>query len=553
MPTTKIYYDTILRETSMEIDEFIEIIPYAGLEVDETAEEYLKLEYTPNRIDYGFPYGIFKTLKGIIDMEKGLLEYIVNPPKNKFKVTVDNSLNVIRPFISCFLVKNLSLSDTDIEYIINFQEDLHKTIGRNRRKASIGIHDFTKIEPPIYYVTEKYDFKFHPLGFEGEISVEDILKMHPKGIEYDELIPKRYGRFPILKDSRNTVLSMPPIINSIHTQITPDTKDLFIDVTGWDENAINQIIVLLLTSLADLGGETYQVEIAYSDKVIKAPQLEYSNMTVTHDLIHRLLGVDITKKDVINGLERMRFGVYEKDGNYIVTIPPYRIDVLHPVDIVEDVAIGIGFWKITPELKAMYYSEAKHLDIEDFIHNKIIPLFTGMGFIEVINMMLINKEVQTDFINLSNKTIIEVVNPKTSRNTIRHMLLPGLLENIFRNINEEYPLKLFEVGWVIEGDLKEKLKLCALIASYRVNYGDIKAVVDALLSNLGIKDAYKYEKVEYPFLINGRSAKITINSKEIGFLGEINPEVLLKFNINIPTVVAELYIKPLFKVYQELN
>ncbi|HIQ13374.1 MAG TPA: phenylalanine--tRNA ligase subunit beta [Thermoprotei archaeon] len=553
MPTTKIYYDTILKETGMEIDEFIEVIPYAGLEVDEIAEEYLKLEYTPNRIDYGFPYGIFKTLRGITDMERGILKYTLNPPKKGFQVVVDNSLKVIRPYISCFVVKNLTLSETDIEYIINFQEDLHKTIGRNRRKASIGIHDFTKVEPPIYYVTEKISFKFHPLGFEREISIKDILKMHPKGIEYGDLIPKKYGRFPILKDSQDMVLSMPPIINSIHTQVTPDTKDLFIDVTGWDENAINQILVLLLTSLADLGGEIYQVEVAYSDKIIKAPQLEYSQMVVSHDLIQGLLGMDITKNDVINSLERMRFEVYEKDGNYIVTIPPYRFDILHPVDIVEDIAIGIGFWKIKPEMKAMYYSEAKHLDIEDFIHDKIIPILTGMGFIEVINMMLINKEVQTEFIKLSNKTVIEVVNPKTSRNTIRHMLLPGLLENVFRNINEEYPLKLFEIGWVIEEDLNEKLKLCVVIASYRVNYGDIKAVVDALLSNLGIKDIYKYEKAKYPFLINGRSAKLTINSKEVGFLGEVNPEILLKFNINIPTVVAELYIKPLFKVYQELD
>ncbi len=553
MPTTKIYYDTILSEMNMEVNEFIEKIPYAGLEVDELAEDYLKLEYTPNRLDYGFPFGIFKTFKGIMGKERGLIKYSVNPPPEKFTVIVDKSLERVRPFISCFIVKNLSLSDYDIEYIINFQEDLHRTLGRDRRKVSIGIHDLDKIAPPIHYVTEEETFKFIPLGFDYELPIKEILEKHPKGIEYGELIPKEYKLFPILKDSKGMVLSMPPIINSIHTQITEKTRNLFIDVTGWDEKAIDQVVALLSTSLSDIGGEIYQVETKYPSRRVASPRLGYDKMRIPLDMINRLLGLNMTKNSVIDSLEKMRYGVEDFGNEFLITIPPYRIDILHPVDIVEDVAIGTGFWRIEPTMEGMFYSEAKHLDLEDFINMKIIPIFIGLGFIEAINMMLINREVQLDYINVSDRRIIEVVNPKTSRNTVRHMLLPGLLENVYRNLNEEYPIKLFEVGWVIEDGLNERLKLCAIIGDYKINYGDIKAVVDAMLSDLGMSKICRYEKEEFPFLIKGRSAKLIIKDIDVGFLGEVNPEVLLKFDINIPLATVEIYIEPLFKIYQELS
>jgi len=553
MPTTKIYYDTILKETGMEVNEFVKKIPYAGLEVDELSEEYIKLEYTPNRLDYGFPFGIFKTFKGIMDKEKGLIKYSVNPPLNMYFVEVERDIEKVRPFISCFVIKNLSLTDFDVEYIINFQEDLHRTIGRDRRKVSIGIHDLDKITPPIYYVTEKESFKFIPLGFDEEMTIREILEKHPKGIEYGELIPKEYKLYPILKDSEGTVLSLPPIINSIHTQVTVETKNLFIDVTGWDVEAINQVVSLLSTSLSDIGGEIYQVETIYPNKRVRSPQLEYTEIRVSHEMINQLLGLEMSTKEIVESLERMRYEVKVKEEDFLVTVPPYRIDILHPIDIVEDVAIGMGFWRINPTMEGMFYSEAKHLEVEDFINDKIVPLFNGLGFIEAINMMLINREVQLSYINLKDRSVVEVVNPKTSRNTVRHMLLPGLLESVYRNLNEEYPIKLFEVGWVIEEGLKERLKLCAIIGDYRVNYGDIKAVVDAMLSDLGMLKISRYEREELPFLIKGRSAKLMIKNRDVGFLGELNPEVLLKFDINIPLVVAEIYIEPLFKIYQELS
>ncbi len=553
MPTTKIYYDTISAEMGMEIKEFIEKIPYIGLEVDELGEDYLKLEYTPNRLDYGIPYGIFKTFKGIIGEEAGLIEYKVNPPLKTFIVKVDERVKKIRPYISCFVVKNLSLSDHDIEYIINFQEDLHKTLGRDRRKVSIGIHDLDNIKPPIYYVTENESFRFIPLGFDRELSIKEILEEHPKGIEYGGLIPRNYKLYPILKDSNETVLSMPPIINSVHTQVTEETRNLFIDVTGWDEKAINQVVALLSTSLADIGGEIYQVETEYPEKNIISPVLEYDKMTVSINMVNRVLGLDITKDIVIESLERMRYGIEDLNNELLTVIPPYRIDILHPIDIIEDVAIGMGFWNIEPTMEEMFYSEAKHLDLEDFTNKKLLSIFIGLGFIEAMNMMLINKEMQLDYINIPNKEVIEVLNPKTSRNSVRHMLLPGLLENVYRNLNEEYPIKLFEVGWVIESGLKERLKLCAVIGDYKVNYGDIKAVADAMLSDLGMSDISRYEKIEVPFLIKGRAAKLIIKDKEVGFLGEVNPEVLLNFGINIPLVTMEIYIEPLFKIYQELS
>ena len=68
------------------------------------------------------------------------------------------------------------------------------------------------------------------------MAINDILIKHPKGIDYAHLLDG-FDKFPVIIDSEDNILSFPPIINGDHTTVTSQTKDFFIDVTGWDQRA----------------------------------------------------------------------------------------------------------------------------------------------------------------------------------------------------------------------------------------------------------------------------------------------------------------------------
>ncbi len=549
MPTTKIYINDIESYLGINLKKFIDIVPYIGMEIDQIDVDSIKLEYTSNRLDYGFPTGVFKSIEGILDIETGIIKYTKKKGPNYFYIYVDPNMHNVRPYIGGVVIKNVSLSDRMVEYIINFQEDLHNTIGRGRRKVSIGIHNFDKIKFPIKYTLKNKEYSFIPLNYDREMSIQEILETHEKGRKYGYIVQNSEWGYPILEDASGQTLSFPPIINSQHTQIDENTRNLFIDVTGTDENSINDTINLLSTALSDIGGEIYIVTSVYPHKEVEYPKLNYRKITIDANECREILGIDLDKHLIIKSLRRMRYDANEKRGKIEVTIPPYRIDILHPIDIIEDVSIGYGYWNITPTLTDIYFSEPKRLSMIEFV-NKIEDILMGLGFIQVMNMMLINREVQTKYLNKT-MNVVTVMDPKTKRNTLRAWLTPSILETISINLAEKYPLKVFEIGYVIEKDLREKWKLCVAIGDYKVNYMDIKSVVDTLFKLLGINNKVDFIEIDEEFLIKGRAAKIIANGKNIGFLGEIHPEILLNFKIDIPIAISEIYLEEVMNIYQE--
>ena len=123
----------------------------------------------------------------------------------------------IRPSISGGIVRGVTLDDISIRCIMELQEKLHVTLGRKRKKVSIGIHDLSKLEGPFNYDTcSPHEPAFVPLQKDYEMTPQEILEEHPKGIEYAHLLSE-FNRYPIIKDSNDEVASMPPIINGALT------------------------------------------------------------------------------------------------------------------------------------------------------------------------------------------------------------------------------------------------------------------------------------------------------------------------------------------------
>jgi phenylalanyl-tRNA synthetase beta chain len=282
--------------------------------------------------------GIAREMKGFLGIENGIKRYDVS----ESFVVLKKEKSEVRPCIACGIIKDVILSDDLVKSLMQVQEKLHMTIGRNRRKVAIGVHDFDKIIPPLVY-TDADDEKFVPLGMTEEMSIKEILEKHPKGIDFAHLVKDRY---PLIYDKRG-VISFPPIINSERTKVTENTKNIFIDVTGTDEKAVNQVLNILVCNIAERCGKIFSVKV--SNKI--TPQLEPTEFTLNVDDVDKTLGLGLNENQITEALEKMRYFVKKmKGGKVIVGIPPYRSDILHSVDIIEDVAIGYGYNNIEPIL-----------------------------------------------------------------------------------------------------------------------------------------------------------------------------------------------------------
>jgi len=239
-----------------------------GTDLEKVDDYEIIVEVFPNRPDLLSEEGFARALSSFIGVKTGLRKY--NVKKSSFKVNVDKSVENIRPYIRCAVLKNINLSDEAIKSLMQLQEKLHLTHGRKRKKVAIGVHDFDAIKFPLVYKAVKpASISFVPLDMTAEMNLAEILVKHPKGRDYAFAL-EGLSKYPVIIDAKNDVVSFPPIINGIITQVKENTKNLFIDVTGLDVNAVTQALNILVTSLVDRGAEIYSLDV---DSVI-SPDLK---------------------------------------------------------------------------------------------------------------------------------------------------------------------------------------------------------------------------------------------------------------------------------------
>ena len=258
-------------------------------------------------------------------------------------MTVDSELEKIRPVILGAVVRGLEVDEGTIKRLMEHQEKLHFSLGRRRKRSSIGVHDLSKLSPPFKVVAVPRNHTFIPLAMDEEMSIDQILAEHPKGVDYAHLL-EGMEKVPIILDSNQEVLSFPPIINGDHTTVSTETRDIFIDVTGWDLRACESSLMLICLQLSALGGKVESVRVSgYDSKEwrIDGTPIEHK---VERKMMESILGNQFSDEEIDNAIKRMG-GTYdgEKDGFLYISMPRWRFDILHPIDLVEEIAIGHGY------------------------------------------------------------------------------------------------------------------------------------------------------------------------------------------------------------------
>lgn len=545
MPVITFEYSD-LKEFGIEIEneKLIELLPQMGSDIEDFDDETVKVEFFPNRPDNLSVEGIARSFKGFIGQEIGLAEYEVKESNDK--VFVDEEIKNIRPYISFALIKNVKINEKKLIKIFEFQEFLHWVIGRDRKKVAIGIHNVDTVNGPYRYIaTKKDENSFIPLDYNEKMTPDEILKKHEKGVDYADLIDK-FDRYPLILDKDDQVLSMPPIINGELTKLKAGTTNLLVDVTGTDEIAVNQTLNIICSSFGESGGKIESLEVVYPDRTVITPDLSPKIKNVNIERANRFIGLDLSPEEMVYLLKKARMDAKIVNDEITVKIPSYRIDILHEVDLIENIAIQYNINKINPVIPDVFTvaKEDSWFENDKFIREALI----GLGFQEVMSLMLTNEDNHYTKMNQEIDERVEVAQPISQERTmIRKNLLNGLLEFFEFNKHEDLPQKIFEIGDVIyiDDSIETKgrtvKKLAGAITHSSANFTEIKSTVYSLVNNLGYDIEINSSKNKS--FIEGRVADLTGTSKNgkiNGVFGELSPDVIRAFDLYYPVIAFEI-------------
>ncbi|HJW31280.1 MAG TPA: hypothetical protein VJ508_18760, partial [Saprospiraceae bacterium] len=246
------------------------------------------------------------------------------------------------------------------------------------------------------------------------------------------------------------------------------------------------------------------------------------------------------------------FGIDNVDEKEVdVVVPCYRVDVMHQVDLAEDVAIAYGFNNIEPIWRDLPTTGCVK-PIQRLL-DKARVLMIGSGFQEILTYTLTNPENLYNKMNIDPQQqgsiglgdLVELSNPKVATMTcLRNWILPSIMEFLGNNTSVEFPQRIFELGKITVLDETQETKtrdedwLAAAVSHPTASFTEIKSVLDAFFMNLGVE--WQIKPVAHPSFIEGRVGAVMVGGADVGFVGEINPCVLVAWELENPVAAFEL-------------
>jgi phenylalanyl-tRNA synthetase beta chain len=545
--------------TNEQIESWLQLVKGELKDHDsETGELRIELQDS-NRPDLWSCEGIARQIR--TKLTGTLPEYPFFRAKDRAarRLTVAPDLQKIRPYVAACTAVGYEVTAAGLVQLIQVQEKLADIFGHKRRTVSIGLYRLPAIVFPITYTLVKPDeVKFTPLGFDEKMTPREILAVHPKGLEYGSILTG-HDCVPLLLDTDGHVLSLPPIINSRELgEIHVGDRELLVEVTGTDLRMVLLTLNIMAVNLADRNAAIDAVDVEYPyetefGKTVRTPYNFSKSRTLPMRSIESALGQRLDAEEIRAALVSYGYEATVSRDTVTATLPPYRNDVMHPVDVAEDVAISRGYGSFVPIMPSEF--TVGGLSRLEQASDRIRNLMVGFGFQEMMSNLLSSRLELIDRMRMSGTPwghVVEVENPMAQTySTLRQSIVPSLLRVESVSTRSFYPHRLFEVGEVAIPDAthdlgsRTVLSLGAMITHAAANFSEIHSNLDLLLYYLGA--AYTLEPVNHPSFLDGRVGQIVLNGRPIGVIGELHPQVLEQWQMTMPTVAFELAIDSLIE------
>ncbi|MGA8274774.1 MAG: hypothetical protein WB852_00545 [Thermoplasmata archaeon] len=516
-------------------------------EIEARDGDDLTLSVTPDRLDLLSEAGLSLHIAGVTDASVGLPHVPEVPAPPERVVTVDPTVDVVRPYIGAVVLHAPKSSDGldagTLAEAIRFQELLHATIGRDRRAASLGIYPLDRLNFPLRYALEPLtDVRFVPLDGEEEVGAERFFSEHPMALRYGNL-GRVETRCLTLRDGEGTVLSLPPVLNGRTAgEARLGDRALVVEATGTRERAVQEVLRLLLVVFAARGWSAAPVAVHRAGTSTSDGTDVYRPRSVSlpSAVLRSVTGDSLPGGEVERRLGRARLSARPRSGGWLVEVPPWRPDLLTPVDLVEDVVLTAG---VRPEDGIMLPSRTRGRRLpETRFRRRIRSLLTGLGYAEPHTPLLVSAETAERAGSLE---ALRLRNPVSAEfSVLRDRLLLSHLDVLRRNTRLAYPQRFAEVGPVIvrsekaEAGGETRYHASAVLAADTAGFADAASWVDYLLRSVDVVAVR--EPLELLPLIPGRSARARIAGEPIAEMGEIHPRVLESLGVPVPAVWAEV-------------
>jgi phenylalanyl-tRNA synthetase beta chain len=502
------------------------------------------------------------------------------------------SLQSIRPFVVCAVLRGVQFTPERYQSFIDLQDKLHTNICRRRTLVAIGTHDLDTVKGPFRYEAKApSEIEFVPLSQTKSYRADALMEFYRTDPSVKHIKPyvdiiASSPVYPVIYDANNTLLSLPPIINGDHSKISLKTKNVLIECTATDLAKAQVVLNTMVTMFSEYCAEPFTVEsvdVVYegpnaASANYSTPQLSYREVNVATTDITGVLGVPLSASATATLIQRMGLtAVVSADEHSIVaTVPPTRSDILHPCDIVEDVAIAYGYNNI-PRTLPRTLSVGMQLPV-----NKLTDLLrhelAHAGYNEALTLALCSRDENFSHMQLpeTNDAVV-LANPKTEEFQIgRTRLVPGLLKSLASNkaTGIKDGIKIFEISDVMFLDSttdvgsRNERHLATAYTGATAGFEVTHSLVDRVMQLLEVPvrpytwdktaDANRYGKTGWRYTLEptdaiatyfpGRGAHVVLENAEgkrvvIGSLGVLHPKVLKAFELNYPASVLEINIE----------
>ncbi|ESS02861.1 MAG: phenylalanyl-tRNA synthetase beta subunit [uncultured archaeon A07HR67] len=545
-----------------------------GLEFDgETDDGELQFEFAPDRLDRLSVEGVARSLRYHAGDDRGVYLPETNDPE--WTIEVAESVPDERPYVTGAVVRGVDLDEAALESLIQLQEKLHATMGRGRAKGAIGIHDLAMVKgAPLregaqrsitYRGIDPDGDTFVPLDANAELTPAAVLEDHATGRTYADLVSE-YDRYPAIYDELG-LFSFPPVINGKRTEVGTGSRELLVELTGTDQWTIDKMCTIICYALSARGATIETVEVAYADGAtapdtygadLVRPAFDVDTKSVTHDRIETLLGVDLEPETVVDCFERSGLDAtytLEETVTYEVEIPPYRVDVLHPLDLVDDVGRAYGFDRLEPRYPDVGTVGGRHerTRLEDAVRTSLV----GLGFEDLLNFHMTSGTENYERMRIEpgadafgGGDPVEITEPYSEAYTqLRTWALPSLLSLLEGNTHNAYPQDVAEIGFVAERDetantnVAERRHVAGAVARRDASYEAAKGRLQAVCDDFGA--TLETPRTEHPTFIDGRAASVVVDGADAGIIGEVHPAILVDHDLEVPVAAFEFRLDAL--------
>lgn len=551
-----------------------------GIELDEDNTDtcppgerpQLKIEIPANRYDMLCIEGIAQALNEFLGRKKAA-NFTLNPAKPVMKMTIDKLTEQIRPYAAAAILRGVTFDERRYASFIALQDKLHSNLCRNRTLVAIGTHDLDTLTPPFTYeALAPKDIKFAPLNQTKEMDGAQLMEFYEKDGNLGKYlhIIKDSPVYPVIYDSKRTVCSLPPIINSNHSKISLNTTNVFIEVTGTDrtktEVVINQMVAMF-SVYCETPFEIEPVEIVseHNGQSRVAPNVQPRKTEADIDYINSCLGLQYSGEEIAKLLKKMSL-VATPNGKLLdVEVPITRPDILHQCDIMEDAAIGYGFnnlEKTKPKGESLVAAPLPVNKVGDILR----IASAQAGYLEVLPLTLCSHAENFEYLRQvdDNTRAVKLANPKSAEyEVVRTTLLPGILKTIRLNQDRPLPYRVFECGDIVlknpelERGAFNQRNWAAIYAGKTSGFELVQGLLGKVMQTLrtpwledpekdGRRGYWIKEDKDNATFFPGRGAKVYFRRAQgeepqhIGAIGVLHPEVLAKFHIPFAASSVEI-------------